>query len=62
MTPRMKWFLTEAASCAVGKGIQVGKYEKHIAAKAINDGFGTMYSCVVSVFVINDAGREAVSD
>ena len=62
MTPRMKHFLMEAATCEPGKGLPLRKHEKHIAAKAVNDGFGMIMCSFVDLFIIDEVGRAAIQE
>lgn len=60
MSPRMEYFLTEAAKCEPGKGMPFSKEWSRIAHSATRKGYGWILSSVFAVFIINDAGRAAL--
>ena len=58
LTPRMRGFLEWAAQCEPGKGLPPDPHDKHIASKAVNDGYGMMLGFgKFMLFIINDKGR-----
>ncbi len=61
MTPKMKVFLTEAATAANGRGILVSKQASRIAHRATGQGFGMLLTAPLCVFIITQAGRDALA-
>ncbi len=61
MTSKMKVFLAEAATAANDRGIIVPKLASRIAHRAAGQGFGMFITAPLPVFIINQAGRDALA-
>ncbi len=60
MNRTMRDFLKFAATCEHGKGILLDRGAARIASKATSDGYGWQITAPFKVFIITDAGREAL--